>query len=489
MQGTSQRRGTVTTTVTVIQRGEWQRQVFAARSREEGMCLNWPPAGAETKPDLRLRFTDPALGSPLADGTSITTDDLVEEAALVVDAYDFGAWGTLRISATDKNQRDVVVKIQGRQTPDLAIPLDEDANQIADAWKPALTKDQAGDADDEHQDGNENDGDGLTVYEEYRGFVENFGNEGGGHHHADPSAKDFFVLNLAGEDAVIGLNLFASATRLNVHSKFSRTELDPFERRINRYSSAGSPQHGVVIEWADRDPGYSEAIGGPGTPIDVSSVKLSRKKLADVTTPVPGTAYSAADVEVAHELAHAVNVYHHGESDWEKGTYVAGARRGEIREIGADRPQTVRVFIENGPQLSLDEIGGREVWLGRESGQCSGAEECVMRYVRGGLLAYRDNKEPDVRRLLAGSQRYGKELCRSGNGTGVNEEGRDPQPAWGDAAEGRGSCFGQIMVKDRVQSGRGSSHGRTLRPVAACACRGSHDCARGVTSPPKTTAA
>lgn len=447
--------------VTVRQKGDPRsrgkaklRFGFRDVSREEGVCLNWPPAGADTKPDLRLRFTDRALGSPSADGTSIATDDLVEEATLVVDAYDFGAWGTLRISATDKDQRDVVVKIQGRQTPDLAIPLDEDANQIADAWKPALTKDRAGDADDEHQDGNEHDGDGLTLYEEYRGFVENRS-----HRQGDPEKKDFFVLNRVGKTAEPGVRAFADASQLQVHAQLTDEEMDwDSGRVINKYSSSGFEQHGVVLTLhatpAD-DTGYSKAVGGPGPPGTVEMILISAKNRARPAA-VPGTDFTDADLEVAHELMHAVNVWHHGEEDWDNVSWIAGTS-GEMLEIREDGRSYVRAFLDsakNGAEVTADRIAGRTVWLGRQRGQHSGAQ-CLMRYAYNGILAYQDLTAPDSRRFVYdGPREFGVKLCRSGAGTGVNDKDRLPQPAWGRAAEGRGNCFGQIMVKDRAQSGR-----------------------------------
>jgi hypothetical protein len=111
----------------------------------------------------------------------------------------------------------------------------------------------------------------------------------------------------------------------------------------------------------------------------------------------------------------------------------------------------VRAFLdsENGAEVTADRIAGRPVWLGRQGGQHSGAQ-CLMRYTYNGILAYQDRTAPNSRRLVYdGPREFGVELCRSPRGTGVNDKDRSPQPAWGDAAEGRGNCFGQITVSDR----------------------------------------
>lgn len=140
-------------------------------SREKGVCLNWPAEGADTRAQLRFAPNQTGLGPVSQDGTSVGTNEPVEGVDLVIDAYDFGAWGTLHVEGTNEAKRPVTVKVRAKGTPDLDIPLDDDGNRIADAWQPADAKGKARDADDEQQEGNSHDGDGLTLYEEYRGFV------------------------------------------------------------------------------------------------------------------------------------------------------------------------------------------------------------------------------------------------------------------------------------------------------------------------------
>ena len=141
-------------------------------SKNKGVCGNWPKNAGE-KEGLRFREKDfPVSGGLLyKDWTHLETDVPVQGAAFSVYSYDYGAWGTLRITARDEAGRDLKVKIRGKETPDLDIPQDDDANRIADSWKSAETKGKPKDLDDETIEGQDAKGDGITLYDEYRGVI------------------------------------------------------------------------------------------------------------------------------------------------------------------------------------------------------------------------------------------------------------------------------------------------------------------------------
>jgi hypothetical protein len=434
------------------------RFAFRDVSRELGVCLNSPANGADTKPDLKLRFADESLGTPSADGTSIETNGLVKELDLIVESYDFGAWGTLRISGTDKDKKPVTVKVMGKATPDLTIPLDDDGNRIADVWEPGTAGGKPADSDDEHQEGNTNDGDGLTLYEEYRGF-----SEGGRWQQANPEKKDFFIRNAIGLKAEKGIELFAEAAQLEVHAGFTEHELDA-SRVINRHSDSGHKQHGVVLA-LDPNPAakFSHGPGGPGPPGRVSQVLIAARNIASAE-PVPGEMYTDADAEIAHELLHACNVKHHGESDLEEVVWSWSAHT-YVRERKVD----VVVLGEDGKEaLKRDKPGTMTVWLGKKHGQHSGDDSCLMRYHKkwiafeapasfgeSGKVILPTEDEHPVRYLTDGGP-VGLRLCRSAMGTGVNAYDhkvttalgvQKDWPRWGDASVG--DCWGQIKVSDR----------------------------------------
>src|SRR5207253_1472409 len=117
---------------------------------------------------------------------------------------------------------------------------------IAEAWlnDSGLT---GNDSDDDENEpvGDGNKGDGLTLYEEYRGFHEN-----GRHMQSDPKKKDYFLLNLIGADAEPGVWLFAELSGLEVHKDLQRDELAD-DRLINANTDQGAHsvgQHGVIMK-------------------------------------------------------------------------------------------------------------------------------------------------------------------------------------------------------------------------------------------------
>jgi hypothetical protein len=164
-------------------------------SREKGACLNWPAPGAAPGDGLRfLQKENPSLDVPGPDHAR--TLEPVEEARAVISSHDFGAWGTLHVSATDADGKSLRVRVRGKDTADLTVPLDENHNHIADSWELEKAGNLAGsrESDDEVVTGQNVRGDGITFYDEYRGVVVR---EDGGRRHRrlDPKTKEMFLLD------------------------------------------------------------------------------------------------------------------------------------------------------------------------------------------------------------------------------------------------------------------------------------------------------
>jgi len=161
-------------------------------------CINWPQ-GAEADDGLKFlkeKNTRPHLS--LTDDRHAQTTEAVEQMDLVVSAMDYGAWGTLRVTATDEDGNDVAVKVLGKETPDLAIPLDDNGNRIADAWEAARgVKGYPATWDDAEVPGQKSRGDGLSLYEEYRGVVFMDGNDAAWTR-LEPKDKVLFVIDEGG---------------------------------------------------------------------------------------------------------------------------------------------------------------------------------------------------------------------------------------------------------------------------------------------------
>lgn len=434
-------------------------------STQRGVCNNWPAEGADTRPDLRLlEARNPGLDVP--DETTASTRGPVGEARLVVSSFDYGAWGRLLVTALDAEGRAVPVTVKGREGKvgaALLIPRDDDENRIADAWQEqrgVLGRLGTDDAD-ELPVGNGFPGDGLTLYEEYRGFQVQ-----GEWIETDPRRKDLFVCDRTGF-AREGLALFEAASGLTVHQVTS-WELGA-DKVINRHFSAGAhlvDQHGLLIEAGGTSPiNEGDEFGPPRTS---TRILLPAAPAGD-----PHRRQEMIS-DIAHEVAHGVGLQHHGEGlkavlfrraragDREVLTRQAlvGDSDGAIAPDPAYPPTHVRILREADgaevlpgpatPGFQWDaRLGGYLTYEAHPGGETSGDDTCLMRYGEKGV--YLSRADPGSVRYLPDGPgwRARTSLCGSAAGTGVNAPGHAPQPRAGAATHG--DCRRQLVVSDRYR--------------------------------------
>jgi len=148
-------------------------------SKEPGICLNFPAKGQAQnppKPDLRISQTDDLL--PVEnDGLNARTARAdLNATGVTLDCFDYGAYGKLTVIASIPGQGDVKAFVADHPDQDfLTLPQDENLNHIADAWEKAEGRfigydtDPACDCADKPS-GQACDGDGISLYERYRGF-------------------------------------------------------------------------------------------------------------------------------------------------------------------------------------------------------------------------------------------------------------------------------------------------------------------------------
>ena len=165
-------------------------------SKNQGICGNWPK---EASPEEGLRFW--ADDCPKEQGllfnnrTTLESDAPLEKATFRVRSFDYGAWGTLKVTAKSEEGKDLKVTLRGKDTGELDLPLDEDRNRIADAWERSTAYGKARTWDEDTVAGQDAKGDGITLYDEYRGIVAPEGKGGREFRRLSPNHKEIFLLD------------------------------------------------------------------------------------------------------------------------------------------------------------------------------------------------------------------------------------------------------------------------------------------------------
>ena len=312
-------------------------------SKEPGVAMNWPLEAKDTRFDLDLDATG---GHFLLSNEKQKLERAVQQGysdTLKVVPYDWGGWSTLQVTAIMSDGRRVRGKLKGKSETGLRVPKRLPDSHIADGWK-SQHKGGADDLDDDKVTGQSDNGDGFSLYEEYRGWVVN-----GARVEGDPEKKDFFVLNLIGSDAQAGIDLFAGVSQLTVHDRLLPAEMSEEKRLMNgnhRQGAHAIDQHGV---WIKTYGSKSELGGGgaftvlnktgvAGRPGLVNGIGLLARTNTDSDFNKPFNLaaqdqISTFDRAVAHELLHSVGVEHHGEGDY---TMIVGyaSTRNPLNKLG-----------------------------------------------------------------------------------------------------------------------------------------------------------
>lgn len=182
-------------------------------SEEPGICLN--SGDDNTDPDMDIKEDNQYVEFEIEKkdkqivAVNRTSTHSREEAIIVISSLDYGAHALIqaRIKAADV-WYDAEVKELGGNA--LHLPFDENENHIADKWEKDMgifARNYAPSWDyDPYPDKQRSNGDGYTLYEEYRGFIEqgHVFKEGkheqvnDDHVRTDPMYKDVFVYDQDG---------------------------------------------------------------------------------------------------------------------------------------------------------------------------------------------------------------------------------------------------------------------------------------------------
>jgi hypothetical protein len=405
--------------------------------------------------------------------TGVLTKEDAVTATADVTAMDYGAWGRLRAYAKSGcgGWEPVPFRLAGGEREVLTIPRDDDANLMADALLPLYRGDPGLDLDGTPEGKPGTAGDGLTLFEEYRGFLTLDGacNPGGADRYlrTSPERKDLFLHSPTPSLARLSLR-FADASDLAVHCIRAEHFVTVFDRVVNftlqesarrRFRgmkvSQQDPQHGLFVVKRNlaRDGMLGRVHPGPGRPGAVSAV------LVDVDAALRGGPRNLEGV-VLHELAHAVGVLHHGDGNVEGPLALLDPPEcppalGTPGRVGNRKACRTALVAERGAQNSgrhtcpmksvnwrwyvppgsaLVPFGYAEFsWRDGGPGEF---HERIQAYAHVGPLG-RYEKAADPR----GTGR----LCSDATGTGINAESRGARNHAGDATR---TCAQQIVVND-----------------------------------------
>jgi len=400
-------------------------------SKEQGVCLNWPGEDNATHDyDLKIEPKSNDSLKVAGDGQSAESAAGQNESSVTITSYDWGAYGKLKVTVVfDDGSEDTAHVLGDRSKQALTIPKDDNGNHIADFWE----KHYAGGSSDAKADddlvpiGNTDKGDGLSFYEEYRGFrVQSE------HIRTSPIEKDLFVR----DDNNLTIGYFAQSG-LIVHliedseyedESLSSSATNAWVINNNRGSDTCGQQH-ILRMWNENMPGlYGLADGtGPGTPKKTKAVKIDVARCLTRSD-------QKLQATIAHELSHGCNVWHHGDNDYKVAEVESLMPNGTWAKYTSDEPWTISI----------------------QGGQESGVEECIMRYDEASYYetptgSCRWKKPPDG--ALQRGEPYGSPenpgtiFCEKKDGTGVNApKGYRGVSKAGNAS--KGNCKSQFCVND-----------------------------------------
>jgi hypothetical protein len=427
-------------------------------SREPGVTMNYPVNAKDNRLDMELTTQGGMFViSPDAQRVDRPTPEGFSDTVTVL-PFDWGGWADLKVTAVLADGRTLVGKLQGASEQGLRLPKRAADSKIADAWKKLQSVTGPDDSDfDNIPAVPAHTGDGLTLYEEYRGFYVK-----GQHVEGDPAKKDLFVLDTTGfVDG--GLNKFEKESKIIIH-RLDKGEMDEQTHLINQNRAKGPhlvAQHGILIKFNTDTNNYMAADPqGCASPGSLKAILIPHTPVTGPAAP-HGTAY--ADVSFAHELMHALGVRHHGEGDYEVYWKIEGDTVKEFH-VDADKHifgsgTPIEIYKEDGSLATAKFIAHRQSLggaaaegvtqlVGVDQGESSGDDTCMMRYDRSSAYLKRGMSNGRVViQPTVNDEPVGYQICTSGKGKGVNKFTPGPS-RFGNAKSDRGNCADKLKVSD-----------------------------------------
>jgi hypothetical protein len=469
-----------------VERFHWK---LVDTSREPGITLNRPYESQDTRPDLELVAGD--LTPPKDDEGQVL--DLRGEgprSEVAVFPYDWGGFATLRVEAQLEDGRTIEGFLLGApgamgRVKDIPIPASPPGSKIAVSWLRRYCPSWKNDADDVDAipaGAPGVDGDGFTVYEEYRGVHWNLA-----HRSMDPMRKELFVRHSPyAFEAAPGLALFRRISGLSVEVTQFPEDLPMAEsnrRVVNVNVGRGASNGPQTALYVEEDPVVdrpNDGIAAGSRPATVPVILCPRLEQVPnvarglrISVPSSGSAklQQAIDHMIAMALFQACGVDRPGASDKIRALellppdattgaparYVLDGVPVRIENAdGTDRAEPHYRFHLKDVQLAQEfrmpvpVLRPFRLLVGARGGAHSGPIECLMRdcyadlyatgYVFEGLPVYR----------WTTSQRAGTALGSTRQGTGFNAADH-PGGSWFGDSRVATPANRQLVVRDSAR--------------------------------------
>jgi tetratricopeptide (TPR) repeat protein len=358
----------------------------------------------------------------------LETSKPVTGFGFAVNCLDYGAQGRL-MAVAHVNGQPVAALRFGQ--PFVQIPCSPDCNDdhciaYAATDLPDLMISYKGNPKDDKDNGFQpvrSPGDGLTLFEEYRGFFVCDGFEPFApmvHRRLNPDGLDLFVAM----DTDSGLSLsrfladFQEAGPLHVWrvNKDAGKFVDA-KRVINfNRGDIGTEQHALEVtdRWIDED-GVLGRAKGRGPPKNVESIVIDSRKINRLLQHRPGNFGDLLKMVTVHELGHGAGIRHHGDFD----------------------------------QFFNPDYG----YVAVEGSQHSGDMACPMRYVGANWYVHIHGERSEYHRYDNKRELLGLKFCLDRKGTGLNERKAADDDSYYCGDADFGNCYSQIVINDNYQGG------------------------------------
>lgn len=409
-------------------------------SHYKGVCSNFPlfPAGApinsgnESDMVFSKQQDDPNV--KYLDSFNVKTIKPLSEAYVTIECRDYAAYGKLKVRTI--KVKDCESKYDGKKF--LSIPEDNNDNKIADAWEDfvKMKKDDIKWDEDKFPEKQLSPGDGLTFFEEYRGFnsLEDISADGSKlmrnneHVRTDPNYKDVFICDESGmfKKYFAGSNAakinWHLTTEDQIHFKDNNAN-DYLNRQVNFNTPVdlkNNYQYGLYMTYLNMP---DMSVAGAASYRKGKNPDASIK-YCDVIWFHPETAYLAElvrrcpsnysydqkmqiaknqyEATVIHEIGHAIGISHHS--------------NGEVKFIEKDGSETKLTKAESMINDDYHQALAKQ-----------GVPSCAMTYT------FLDSRE------FKGSRAFNRQIRYCTEGEKYVDDYFQQQNA--------DNCFGKILIK------------------------------------------